>query len=350
MKFSKKLLALGISIMIFITNSSSIFALSSINKIQGKDKYETAALIADKQNYTTAIIINSDDTLADGLSASGLAGVENAPILLTKKNSIPYSTLERLNKKVKKVYIVGGESSVGKEVEKILEDKNIEIHRISGEDRIKTSYNVAKEISSKTKIEKVFLTNAYKGEADSISASQVAVKEKSPIILSNGENIPFKTNNLKCFAIGGNKSISNNLVKSTNSTRLGGLDRFETNYKIITYFYGTSEEFFIASGTDLIYPLVGSTISRNIPTVLVDKGSNKEILYDAKKVTAIGNLDDKILKEVINAVDGKSESNKPNKDEEIVDVPGFGPQNPTESQGEDGYAPKEDWDTPSGDM
>ncbi|KPI50866.1 hypothetical protein IM33_13745 [Clostridioides difficile] len=30
-----------------------------------------------------------DNSLADRLSASGLAGVENAPILLTKKDEIP---------------------------------------------------------------------------------------------------------------------------------------------------------------------------------------------------------------------------------------------------------------------
>ncbi|MDN9956166.1 cell wall-binding repeat-containing protein [Clostridioides difficile] len=349
MKFSKKLLALGISVMIFMTNSSSIFALSSINKIQGKDKYETAALIADKQNYTTAIIINSDDTLADGLSASGLAGVENAPILLTNKSSIPNSTLERLNK-AKKVYIVGGESSVGKEVEKILESKNIEVNRISGEDRIKTSYNVAKEISSKIKIEKVMITNGYKGEADAMSVSQVAVKEKSPIILTDGKNIPFDMNGMKCFAIGGRSSVSEELRKATKAIRIGGIDRYDTNAEVVTYFYDSTKEFYVASGTDLIYSLVGSTMSKSIPIILVDKGSKKEILYDAKKITAIGSLDDKALKEVLNAVNGEQETNKPDSNKEIVDVPGFGPQNPTDSEGEDGYAPKEDWETPSGNM
>ncbi len=71
-------------------------ALSSIDSIKGKDKYETSAIIADKQNYTKAILINVDNSLADGLSASGLAGVENAPILLTKKDEIPDSTLKDL--------------------------------------------------------------------------------------------------------------------------------------------------------------------------------------------------------------------------------------------------------------
>ncbi|EQI50771.1 cell wall binding repeat 2 family protein, partial [Clostridioides difficile Y270] len=85
--------------------------------------------------------------MADGLSASGLAGATNAPILLTKKNDIPNVTLKRVEK-AKKVYIIGGESSIDKSTENILKNKNIEVKRLQGSDRIKTSYNVAKEINS----------------------------------------------------------------------------------------------------------------------------------------------------------------------------------------------------------
>ncbi len=78
--------------------------------------------IADKQNYNTAILINSDNSLADGLSASGLAGALNAPILMTKQNQIPNTTMERLNK-AKTVYIIGSESTISKNVENQLLSK-----------------------------------------------------------------------------------------------------------------------------------------------------------------------------------------------------------------------------------
>ncbi|EQF29824.1 cell wall-binding repeat-containing protein [Clostridioides difficile] len=346
MKINKKLLALGMSVMIFTVSSSNAFALSSIDKIQGQDEYETAALIADKQNYSTAIIINTDRTLADGLSASGLAGVENAPILLVKKDNIPSYTLKRLDK-VKKVYIVGGKNSVNESVEKILVDKNIEIHRISGNDRIDTSYNVARVVNSKTKIEKVMLTNAFKGEADAMSISQVAVREKSPIILTDGKTIPFDIKGIKSFVIGGYTSMSNKLVEKTNSTRLGGIDRYETNTKVIKYFYKDPKEFYIASGAHLIYSLVGSTIAKSNPIVLVGKGSDKAILKGAAKVTALGKVYDKDIEEAINAVNGKA--NKPDSNKEVVDVPGFGPQNPTDSKGEEGNS-NGDADKVIGDM
>ncbi len=51
--------------------------------------YETAGLLADKQSYSSDILVILDNCIEDGLSASGLSGAANAPILLTQKDSIP---------------------------------------------------------------------------------------------------------------------------------------------------------------------------------------------------------------------------------------------------------------------
>lgn len=49
--------------------------------------------------------------------------------------------------------------------------------------------------------------------------------------------------------------------------------------------------------------------------------------------------------------DNSNNQEKPsNKDEELIDVPGFGPSKPTESQGDNGYASEEDWNHVSGSM
>lgn len=85
MKFYKRILALTLSISFVFANIQSVNAISSVEKIQGKNKYEIAGKIADKNAYKTAILINTSNSIADGLSASGLAGALNAPILLTEK-------------------------------------------------------------------------------------------------------------------------------------------------------------------------------------------------------------------------------------------------------------------------
>ncbi len=286
----KKLLTIGLSLSIFIASCPiSANALDKIESIKGADKYETAGIIADKQNYTTAILINADSTMADGLSASGLAGAINAPILLTKKNNIPNATLKRLEK-AKKVYIIGGENSIDKYTETVLKGKGIEIKRLQGSDRIKTSYNVAKEINSINKVNKVILTNAFKGEPDAMS-------------------IPFNTTGVESYVIGGTSSMNDKIVKDTNSTRLGGTDRYDTNKKIINKFYSGVKEFYIASGTDLVYALVGSTVAKNNAIVLVDNDSNKSVLKSTTKLTAIGNLSDSILQQCLNVTKNIGDSN-----------------------------------------
>lgn len=115
-----------------------------------------------------------DNSLADRLSASGLAGVENAPILLTKKDEIPDLTLKRLNN-VKKVYIIGGNNSIGRKVENLLKGKNIDFERIEGnegKDRLSRSYKVSDKILElKGTSGNVLVTNVFKGEASCNSLS-----------------------------------------------------------------------------------------------------------------------------------------------------------------------------------
>ncbi|WP_219712285.1 cell wall-binding repeat-containing protein, partial [Clostridioides difficile] len=89
----------------------------------------------------------TEKSLADGLSASGLSGATKAPILFTQQNKIPADVEKRL-KDVKNAYVIGTEDTIGKSVENQLKNKGIEVKRIGGEDRIKTSYLIAKEISA----------------------------------------------------------------------------------------------------------------------------------------------------------------------------------------------------------
>lgn len=308
MKIPKKMLALSLSLMLTLAFTPSSNALSNIDNIKGKDKYETAAKIAEKQKYTKVILVNLDKSLADGLSASGLSGSVKAPILLTKKGSIPNVTLDKL-KGVTKVYIIGGESSVDKNVEQKIKQKGIEVKRIKGEDRVQTSYNVAREIDSINHVKKVILTNGFKGEADAMTVAPVAVRDGVPILLTNGNSAPFNGSYMESYAIGGVNSISDKLVKDTNSTRIGGINRFDTNKKIINKFYPGVKNFYIVKSDNLVDALTGSFIAKDMPIVLVDKGSDKSILKNSNKVTSLGTISDSIIQECLNITNGIGNTN-----------------------------------------
>jgi len=277
--------------------------LSYIDEIKGEDRYETAGLIADEQEYDTAILVNSTKSLADGLSASGLAGVVNAPILLTTQDSIPQETQKRLEG-IKKIYLIGSENAISKKIEEDLKLKGIEVKRLGGEDRYKTSYEVAKEISNLKDIDKILLVNGYKGEADAMSVSPVASRDGVPIILTNGEDIPFKTNGIETYVIGSTSVMSKKIEDKTNATRLGGIDRFDTNKKVIKHFYGQPTEFYLSKSHQLVDALTGSPLAKKHPIVLVNNGSDKSILEGAKKVTALGGIDEVTIQQCIDVANG----------------------------------------------
>ncbi|HGM3507402.1 TPA: cell wall-binding repeat-containing protein [Clostridioides difficile] len=306
MKLPKKLLSLGLVItMLIVSFPKQSYALNSVDEIEVSTIYETAGLIADKQSYDTAILVNLSDSIADGLSASGLSGTLNAPMLLSENSNIPNETMKRLSK-VKTVYLIGGIKSISKSVENTLMSKGFNVKRIDGDDRIKTSYNVAKEINSKQKVNTVMLTNAYKGEPDAISIASVAARDKAAIILTDGKSIPFSTNEVKSYAIGGTATMDDILVKNTNSTRLGGSDRFDTNKRIINQFYNGIKEFYIAGSRNLTNALLASSLKS--PVVLVDNNSNKSILKNATKITTVGDITEELLEECLNVTNGIGDS------------------------------------------
>lgn len=69
------------------------------------------------------------------------------------KNKIPNETKQRL-KNVKKIYIIGKELSISKSVETELKNTGAQVTRLGGDDRIKTSYSVAKEVNGIKKLMK----------------------------------------------------------------------------------------------------------------------------------------------------------------------------------------------------
>ncbi|MCC0640687.1 MULTISPECIES: cell wall-binding repeat-containing protein [unclassified Clostridioides] len=310
MKFSKRILALGISaLLLSVSFPTSANALDKIENIKGTDKYETAGIISDKQDYTTAVLINSDSTMVDGISASGLAGVNNAAILLTNKNDIPEATLQRLNR-VTKIYIIGGENTISKDVEKMLLMRRMQVIRIDGVDRVDTSYKIAAEIEKIKSSDKTFLVNGFKDEADAVSVASVAYRDGAPILLTKDiasaeEDTDldpwFGVSPVPVYAIGGKSTLSDYIVSRYRATRIDGSDRYETNKNVIKKFYNETKEFYVASGDDLVYALVASPMAKNAPVVLVSDKSDKSILNNANKVTAIGINDNKVIEQCLEA-------------------------------------------------
>lgn len=316
----KRLATITLSCALLLSSiiTTGAYDVPKVEKIRGKDNYETAALIADKQNYSTAILVNLDNSIADGLSSSGLSGAVNAPILLTKKDSIPDVTMTRINK-ANKIYIIGGVNSVSPSMENNLKSKGLEVIRIQGKDRIDTSLNVANEIKKYSNSKYIFYTNGFKGEADAISIAPIAARYKAPIIQTDGSKTSYQSNANEKYVIGGSTSMSESIVKSTKSFRIGGKDRFETNSFINDgiydkngngIFYGFNHEWevgmperkgikYVCDGYNLVPGLVSAPLAKWEEFYLVSKGANTHALDD-DNIRILGdidkNLEDRLIK------------------------------------------------------
>ena len=257
-------------------------------EIIGSDRYDTAAKIADKLgSYDTVVLVNATSTMSDGLSASGLAGKENGAILLTKKDSIPKVTMDRI-KKVKKVYIIGGESAISAKVAKEITAANIKVERLGGKTRVETSELVAKKLGN---YKKAFVVNGFKGEADAMSASAVAAKNGAPILLTNGKTSTHaKKAGVEYYVIGGNTVVDKSIVSKYDAERLDGLDRYATNREVMDEFYSGKEKVYIANGDKLVDALTASPLAKNNGIVLVNKKSDKSILK-GKDTVQVGGMD-----------------------------------------------------------
>ena len=191
-------------------------------EIIGTDRYDTAAKIADKLgSYDNVVLVNAESSMSDGLSASGLAGKENGAILLTKKDSIPKATMDRI-KKVKKVYIIGGEAAISQKVSDEITKNvpNVKVERLGGKTRVETSEIVAKKLGNYSD---AFVVNGFKGEADAMSASAIAAKKGVPILLTNGKTSTHaRKSGVEYYVIGGNSVVDKSIADKYNAEVLAG--------------------------------------------------------------------------------------------------------------------------------
>ncbi|EKX90025.1 MAG: cell wall-binding repeat-containing protein [Peptostreptococcus sp.] len=316
MKIRKKIASILLTSILLAGLSVNVNALDSrdVRSIAGIDRYATASGIAGNFGpYENVILVNADNNmLADGLSASGLAGVLNAPILLVHKDSIPNETQLRIDI-AKRIYIIGSEGSISRGLEDRLRDQSMggfSVKRIGGVNRYETSYNVAREILSiKNSVGKVFVANGRLGEADAMSASAIAARDGEPILLTNGNNmdsksmsIVLRTNNI--YAVGGSNVISQSLVSSLNARRISGKNRYYTNSLLINQFYQNSNgSYYLSDGYKLVDALTGGPLAgkNNAPIFLVGPNNNKSILRGASELVSLGGINRSVIKQCINA-------------------------------------------------
>lgn len=165
--------------------------------LAGADRYETAALEA-KRGWPEGspwAIVASGEQWSDVLSASGLAGLLDCPVLITPPSGLGQYTADALKELgVQNVVLLGSESAVGPQVEVDLAALGVgHVDRISGADRFETQlavYEYGKKVGAWNS-DYLFVAQGASatGWGSALSLSAAAFRLKAPVFTSDSEGM-----------------------------------------------------------------------------------------------------------------------------------------------------------------
>ena len=278
--------------------------------IGGGDRIETAIKIS-RRFYDKAktVIVVRHDLFPDSMTASVLAKLKDAPILLNPTDKLdPRVGAEIKRLGAEEVIIVGGPDSVSERVREELKvyDKDKNVERVAGVDRYGTSEMVARRVTGITGKKYTGVVASGQVFPDALSVGTFASREAYPILLVKKDTVPYQIERAikdldisKTYIAGGTSTI----FKSTEAKlprvleRMAGKDRYETSVAIAKSKFEDSKEAFIASGEEFADALVISPISGkyNKPTLLASRNKNtnsvvKKYIQDVglTSITGIG--------------------------------------------------------------
>ena len=201
-----------------------LYWTDDFQRIAGKDRFETAALIASHFPPDSSVALATGYNFPDALSLASAAGAQDYPLLLLAKDSLPKATEEYLNKaQPQTLYIAGGEGIVStKLVESITQASGVpseKIKRLAGQNRYDTSVLTIKEFYPTAT--KLFLAT---GEdfPDALAGAALTANLNTPMLLippmgtADGSSIEnyIKTlpPQLEIEVFGGKKAISDQAI------------------------------------------------------------------------------------------------------------------------------------------
>lgn len=224
---------------------------------QGVDAADTAAAISSSAFATSEyVVVARYDSFEDAMSATGLAGVLDAPILLTNGDSLSPAVVNEVKRlKATKAYVIGGTLVIKPAIINGLEAAGVRCTRLSDQTAWETSVVCAKELT-KLKIsagdarDYAIITTPMTFE-DALSISSFAYKYHVPILLQQGgptaeqRRLPSGADSLltssypnaTIFVPGGVLAVSNaSVAKYSNVVRLtAGVDAYDTSNYVAQY-------------------------------------------------------------------------------------------------------------------
>lgn len=258
LRLSALTVAFGVSLCLLFSSADAYAA--QVTTIAGSDRYETAAKVA-AQAYPSGcgkVVVAGSEAWADALSAAGLAGALDCPILFTEKDRLHPVTSRAVSALgASEVIVLGGTSVVSTEIEEHLVSLAgvREVYRVGGANRYETQIKVYE--FGKWRYDgfnhwshDLVICASGVSFPDSLSASPLAFAHGAPVFLVDSsktlseaqENLLLSDGYGEAVVLGGTAAVDDSTVgfleaitalssdqSLPNAVRLGGSDRFATS-------------------------------------------------------------------------------------------------------------------------
>ena len=160
-------------------------------RLGGETAYETMDLIVrEGWNHSNCVVIAQFDGFWDALSASSLAGLHDAPILLTDTNELKPITAKLITDlQASEAHIVGGTAAISDKVEAAVKDCLIgaqNVVRHAGPDAQDTAIEIAKAKEAEKHSNTCIVATSGTFQ-DALAASPFAFDKLAPIYLTDAE-------------------------------------------------------------------------------------------------------------------------------------------------------------------
>ena len=262
------------------------------------------AIVNEGWTTTDWAIIATNNSYQDALSASGIAGLLNAPVFMTDSKSLSSVTKNLIiNKKVKNILIVGGESAVSAQTEQQIKEIGTldQVIRKGGGTAASTALEVYKYGQS--------LDDSWGKDAivatsisfqDALSIAPYAYAKHAPIFLTDlkkttvRSSVLTKINNdgfTRGIIVGGNSVVSETVDSQIpECVRLAGGSCYSTSTEIATFCLANGMEVThmgVARGDAYQDALAGVALlggKKNSIITLIDNNTKNSKTYNIQRV------------------------------------------------------------------
>lgn len=249
-----------------------------VARLAGTDRYSTAIAISrSSHRQADTVVIVSGERFADALSAAAVAGAYHAPLLLTRRDSLPAGLIDEVRRLgATRIVVVGGAAAVSDGVADALDDAGLPVAvRIAGSDRYETSALAYRHLRLTAGLPTIAPEPfVARGDdfPDALSASPFAYRQVRPILLVRPTEAPGVIRTVfsdfeirRAYVLGGTRAVGDEVLAelavasgaaTIDATRLAGADRYETSA-------------LVAGLSNRPYDFLGVTSGRAFPDALV---------------------------------------------------------------------------------